>query len=79
MQNFARCVLARRRLVQKANTCYRRVLDDDSGTWYYANVVTGETSWQKPSFFLSQEPPVLLREESSRRSPRVQRMSASWT
>lgn len=75
LQNFARCVLARMQLIRKANAHYRRVLDEESGSWYYANVITGHTSWSKPAFYLTLEPPVLLPEEGSRHTPRVKRMS----
>eukprot|EP00598_Pedospumella_elongata_P016658 CAMPEP_0185009328 /NCGR_PEP_ID=MMETSP1098-20130426/91865_1 /TAXON_ID=89044 /ORGANISM="Spumella elongata, Strain CCAP 955/1" /LENGTH=742 /DNA_ID=CAMNT_0027537989 /DNA_START=24 /DNA_END=2248 /DNA_ORIENTATION=- len=57
---FARCILARYRIKRRADEVYRRVWDADSSTYYYANVVTGTTSWVKTAVYLhpSGEPPV---------------------
>jgi hypothetical protein len=74
LQGFARCILSRKRLIARANTIYRRIYDEDSDSWYYANIHTGHTSWSKPAFYLSQEPPILLPEEMNKRSPRYQRV-----
>jgi len=57
---FARCILARYRIKRRADEVYRRVWDTDSSSYYYANVVTGTTSWVKSVVYLhpSSEPPV---------------------
>ena len=62
LQNFARCILARRLFLQQANRVYRRVLDEDSGTYYYLNMISYETSWNRPGVYLhpADEPPILL-------------------
>lgn len=58
LQGFGRCILARKRIIRKAIERYRRVWDSESGTFYYADILTGDTSWQKIGVFLSVEPPV---------------------
>lgn len=60
IQGFGRCLLARYKIICQANTRYRRILDDESGVFYYANVLTGESAWEKPHIYLSLEPPVYL-------------------
>eukprot|EP01039_Chlorochromonas_danica_P002794 gene2794-3048_t len=77
LQNFTRCVLARKRLIARADLAYRRIFDEESGSWYYANVITGTTSWNKPAFYLLREPPFLSSTGSDRRSPRLQRVLTS--
>lgn len=62
LQGFGRCVLARKRVVSIANERYRRVWDSESGSFYYAQVLSGETSWSKSSIYLSLEPPVYVDE-----------------
>lgn len=56
LQGFGRCCLARKKLISRAKDCYRRVFDEESGWFYYTDVRTGESTWKKPSFFLSNEP-----------------------
>lgn len=80
LQGFARCIIARRRLLQQANEVYRRILDADTSYFYYANVRTGETSWTKSSCYLhpASEPPLLQLDDdahASRRSPRTNRLT----
>lgn len=65
LNRFARCIIARRKILAKSNEIYRRVWDEDSGSFYYANLTTGETSWLKPSIYLTTEPPVLLGPDES--------------
>ena len=62
LQNFGRCVIARRRTQHLANESYRRVWDLDSGAYYYVNMKTYESTWTRPAIFLhpAAEPPVLL-------------------
>lgn len=57
---FARCILARNRIKRRADHVYRRVWDAESSTYYYADVITGETSWVKNKVYInpSSEPPV---------------------
>lgn len=62
LQGFGRCVLARKRVISIANERYRRVWDSESGSFYYAQVLSGETSWSKSSIYLSLEPPVYVDE-----------------
>lgn len=57
---FLRCVAARGRLRVLADLRYRRVWDEEYGTYFYADTRTGQTSWNKPACFLEREPPVLL-------------------
>lgn len=77
LQNFTRCVLARKRLIARADLAYRRIYDEESSSWYYANIITGTTSWNKPAFYLLREPPFLSSTASDRRSPRLQRVLTS--
>ena len=48
-----------------ADFLFRRVLDAESGVYYYANIFSGETSWTKSAVYLhaSSEPPIILGEE----------------
>jgi hypothetical protein len=61
LQGLARCILARRRILRRADVIYRRVYDADSGVYYYANIYTGSTSWTKSTIYLhaSSEPPIM--------------------
>jgi hypothetical protein len=80
LQTFARCILARKILMMKANATYRRIWDDDYQTYYYANITNGLTSWEKPSVFLNtEEPPVYVDPQghNDRRSPRFNRIKSS--
>lgn len=60
--NFGRCICARYRMMRQANERYRRVLDEESGAYYYLNMGTYESSWSRPSVYLhpGAEPPILL-------------------
>lgn len=60
LQGFARCILARHRILHHANIRFRRIYDDETASYYYANVITGESMWEKPHIYLSQEPPVYV-------------------
>lgn len=60
IQGFARCIIARRRIIYRANEVYRRILDPSTGLFYYANVISGETKWEKSSVYLTLEPPVYV-------------------
>lgn len=66
LQGFARCILSRQRVLAQADYLFRRVLDAESGIYYYANVYNGLTSWTKSTVYLhaSSEPPILLGEEA---------------
>jgi glycogen debranching enzyme len=65
LQTFGRCILARHRILEQANSIYRRVWDSESESFYYANIDTGETSWTKNTIFLTTEPLVYSVEEAS--------------
>lgn len=67
LQGFGRCILARKRIISVANQKYRRVWDADSGTFYYADVIVGDTSWQKSGVYLSLEPPVYRENENKKK------------
>jgi hypothetical protein len=62
LQGFGRCILSRHRLLTKANTTFRRVLDtseeQDNAQFYYANIITGESTWTKPSYYYTSEPAI---------------------
>lgn len=75
LQGFARCIIARHRVIHAASLLYRRVYDEDTGEFFYANTVTMESSWTKPRVFLTGEPLVLV-EAADKRSPRFNRDKA---
>jgi hypothetical protein len=60
IQGLARCILARHRIIHQANGFFRRIYDEESGSYYYANVITGESMWEKPHIYLSHEPAVYV-------------------
>ncbi len=62
---FGRCIIARRRVLAQADHVFRRVWDHDSASYFFANVVTGETSWYKLRLYLSSQPPVLSKRETA--------------
>jgi uncharacterized membrane protein YgcG len=65
INRFGRCILARQRVLRAADVVFRRIWDEDTSSYYYGNVVTGETSWTRSKVYLSKErePPVLRTEE----------------
>ena len=65
IQAFARCICARYRILRQADAIYRRVWDTESNNYYYAQVITGTTSWVKSSVYLhaNSEPPILNKKE----------------
>ena len=75
LQGFTRCCLARKKLFAVADQQYRRVYDHEFQAYYYANIRNGDTTWQKPSFYLTNEPPLYTPENESKRSPRVNRIN----
>ena len=86
LQNFGRCILARKAVIAKANARYRRVYDKGGdhgdGTWYYSDLITGGSSWDKPKIYCSLEPPVWVDGEhdavsmggEKKFSPRINRL-----
>ena len=70
---FMLCVYSRARVVKTANNIYRKIKDEESGVDFFANTITGETSWTKPKIYLTNEPLVLLQDTQNKRSPRVNR------
>jgi hypothetical protein len=64
LNRFCRCILARLRVLKVSDSIYRRVWDKESSSFYYANIKTGTSTWQKPSVYLSTEPPVLYTSEA---------------
>ena len=77
LQGFARCILARKKIIRVANIYHRRVYDEETSSYYYANMKNGDTSWHKPSMYLTNEPPIFTPEEENRRSPRVNRVQTA--
>ena len=76
LQKFCLCILARKRVLTLARKLFRRILDEESGCYYYVNMKTTESSWNRPSIFLSEEPPLLLmneRDSAEARSARYNR------
>ena len=65
IQGFIRCVLARRRLVRRAQEVYRRIYDEEYEVYFYWNTVTKRSEWQKPRLFLSTEPPLFVPDDDS--------------
>jgi hypothetical protein len=65
INRFGRSILARQRVLRAADVVFRRIWDEDTSSYYYGNVVTGETSWTRSRVYLSKErePPVLRNEE----------------
>ena len=64
IQQFGRCIIARNRILKKADESYRRILDEASDTYYYANIFNGETSWYKLKLYLTRFPPIMLQREA---------------
>jgi hypothetical protein len=59
LKGFGRCVLARYRLLRRANIIFRRVLDSETGTYYYVDTRLGQSSWNKSRVYLNtMDPPI---------------------
>lgn len=56
-----------------ANSIYRKIKDEESGVDFFANTISGETSWVKPKVYLTREPLLLLQYTQNKRSPLVNR------
>jgi len=48
LQGFGRCVCARLKVLDLAYRIYTRVLDETSGGYFYYNLATGASQWEKP-------------------------------
>jgi hypothetical protein len=78
LQGFGRCCLARKKVISVANILFRRVYDEETSAYYYANMKTGNTFWEKPSIYLTNEPPIFLAAENeNKRSPRLNRVQTA--
>jgi hypothetical protein len=73
LTGFFLCVYSRALVIKAANNIYRKIKDDESGVDFFANTITGETSWTKPKVYLTTEPLLLLQDSQNKRSPRVNR------
>lgn len=59
LKGFGRCVLARYRLLRRANIVFRRVLDSETGAFYYVDTRSGQSSWSKSRIYLNtMDPPI---------------------
>ena len=74
---FLLCVYSRALVVNRANEIYRKIKDEESGVDFFANTITGETTWTKPTVYLTNEPLLLLQDSQNKRSPRVNREKIS--
>mmetsp|Transcript_2668 Transcript_2668/g.3999 ORF Transcript_2668/g.3999 Transcript_2668/m.3999 type:complete len:392 (+) Transcript_2668:98-1273(+) len=70
---FFRCIVARSVVLRTASIVYKKVYDADYDTHFYANVLTGESTWEKPRLFLTSDALLLLTDDQNKRSPRVNR------
>lgn len=61
LKGFGRCVLARYRLLRRANIIFRRVLDSETGTYYYVDTRSGQSSWNKSRVYLNTMNPPIYR------------------
>lgn len=60
IQQFFKCILARKKVVSIANQQYIRVWDNDTFSYYYYNTVSKTSNWRKPVgiyLYNSIEPP----------------------
>ncbi len=48
LQGFARCIIARNRVLDTAYRVFGRVLDEGSGLYFYYNLSSGASMWTKP-------------------------------
>ncbi|KDO17909.1 hypothetical protein SPRG_16692 [Saprolegnia parasitica CBS 223.65] len=51
IQRMVRCHAARRFMQHIATSVYRKCYDDTSGLYYYCNLRTGDTAWDRPRVF----------------------------
>ncbi len=77
LQGFLRCCYARTRVIRIADEFYRKVYDEETSSFYYANMKTGETSWEKSRLYLMNEPPIFNAEHENKRNPRVNRVTSA--
>jgi hypothetical protein len=73
LTGFFLCVYARALAVAAANKVYKKIKDEESGMDFFANTISGDTTWTKPKIFLTNEPLLLLQDSQNKRSPRVNR------
>ena len=55
IQGLARRKIARRRVIERTKQTFEKLYDDDSGAFYYWNLVTGEAQWHKPRILGSRD------------------------
>ena len=74
INSFGRCILARRKVIERLNNIYRKIWDDEQSTYYYANILDSSSSWTKNSLYLMQEPPVFSDDLAKRANPVLNRV-----
>ncbi|ETV91236.1 hypothetical protein H310_14099 [Aphanomyces invadans] len=57
IQKLFRQRAAKKRMVQLASSVYRKCYDSNTGLAYYCNLKTGETAWDRPKIFGSDDAP----------------------
>ena len=55
IQGLARRKIARRRVIERTTQTFEKLYDDESGAFYYWNLVTGEAQWHKPRILGSRD------------------------
>ncbi|OQR91945.1 hypothetical protein ACHHYP_04186 [Achlya hypogyna] len=66
IQRMYRCHAARKLMLSIASTVYRKCFDEASGLYYYCNLRTGDTAWDRPHVFTSsQDAPVFMESSGS--------------
>lgn len=73
LQGLFHCIKARKKFLKLIHQTYVRVWDDDYKQYYYANVVTGDSSWTKPRLLLQNEAPLFVDEHQNKHNPRFNR------
>mmetsp|Transcript_11435 Transcript_11435/g.11079 ORF Transcript_11435/g.11079 Transcript_11435/m.11079 type:complete len:466 (-) Transcript_11435:73-1470(-) len=77
INSFLRCILARNIILLIAKNSYRRIYDNDYDSYFYWNLNTNTSVWEKPKIFMSDEPPLHIDEKKIKKikfSPKINRL-----
>lgn len=77
IQNMWKIRQSKKRLRELIHQLYRRVLDPNSGQYYYVNTQTNATSWTKPAALGSEEDVAVFEVVKAKKQEKQQRRS--WT
>lgn len=72
MQGLWRRRQARKRIIGLCQSCYDKLWDNDSQTYYYVNKMTGESSWTKPRLLAGTDTDIDTMEVKAQKEAKLQ-------